>query len=88
VSGFDVVQELKADLRTRDIPILIVTAKEMTEADKSRLQGHVTDVLQKGSGLRVELLTWLAQQTRESDMWRLERRTEEVATESVGGAAG
>jgi CheY-like chemotaxis protein len=61
MSGFDVVAELKADARTRDIPILIVTAKDMTAAEKNQLNGQVTAILRKGSSVRVELLTWLRQ---------------------------
>jgi DNA-binding response OmpR family regulator len=61
VSGFDVVVELKGDTRTRDIPILIVTAKDMTAAEKSQLNGQVTAILAKGSSVRIELLTWLRQ---------------------------
>src|ERR1700730_8482309 len=61
MSGFDVVAELKGDARTRDIPILIVTAKDMTAAEKSQLNGQVSAILAKGSSIRVELLTWLRQ---------------------------
>ena len=61
VSGFDVVAALKGDTRTRDIPILIVTAKDMTAAEKSQLNGQVSAILAKGSSVRIELLTWLRQ---------------------------
>ena len=61
VSGFDVVAALKGDARTRDIPILIVTAKDMTAAEKNELNGQVTAILAKGSSVRIDLLTWLRQ---------------------------
>jgi CheY-like chemotaxis protein len=61
VSGFDVVAALKGDARTRDIPILIVTAKEMTVAEKNQLNGQVSAILAKGSSVRIDLLTWLRQ---------------------------
>jgi CheY-like chemotaxis protein len=61
VTGFDVVAELKGDARTRDIPILIVTAKNMTAAEKNQLNGQVSAILAKGSSVRLELLTWLRQ---------------------------
>jgi CheY-like chemotaxis protein len=54
-----VVAELKSDLRTRDIPVLIVTAKDLDAKDKRRLNGQVAAVLQKGSTAGVELLAWL-----------------------------
>jgi CheY-like chemotaxis protein len=61
VSGFDVVGALKGDARTRDIPIVIVTAKDVTAAEKNQLAAQVTAILAKGSSVRVELLTWLRQ---------------------------
>jgi len=59
VSGFDVVTTLKSDPETQDIPILIVTAKELTEADKAALNGRVSTILQKGSMATIDLLSWL-----------------------------
>jgi DNA-binding response OmpR family regulator/nitrogen-specific signal transduction histidine kinase len=61
VTGFDVVAELKGDARTRDIPILIVTAKDMSATEKMELNGQVMAILAKGSSVRVDLLTWLRQ---------------------------
>jgi signal transduction histidine kinase/CheY-like chemotaxis protein len=59
VTGFDVVEALRADPRTRDVPVLIVTAKELTAEEKALLSGRVAGVLQKGTGGAVELLDWL-----------------------------
>ncbi len=59
VSGFDVVDALRANPATRHIPVLIVTAKELTSEDKQRLSGHVTAILQKGSFAAVDLIAWL-----------------------------
>ena len=47
VSGFYVVDALRADARTVDIPIVIITAKQLTTEDRSALNGHVTAILQK-----------------------------------------
>jgi signal transduction histidine kinase/CheY-like chemotaxis protein len=47
VSGFDVVDALRADKRTRTIPIVIVTAKQLTAEERITLNGHVTAILQK-----------------------------------------
>jgi signal transduction histidine kinase/DNA-binding response OmpR family regulator/CHASE3 domain sensor protein len=55
-SGFDVVVALKADLRTRDIPVLGMTGRELTESDKSRLNGRLDAVLAKGEEGRKHLL--------------------------------
>ena len=47
VSGFDVVRELHDDPETADIPILVLTAKEITVADRARLNGYVTAIMEK-----------------------------------------
>jgi PAS domain S-box-containing protein len=47
VNGFDVVNELHRDEQTSQIPILIVTAKRITPEDRTRLNGHVTSIMQK-----------------------------------------
>jgi CheY-like chemotaxis protein len=49
VSGFDVVATLASDPATTHVPILVITAKSITMADRLRLDGHVSSVLQKGS---------------------------------------
>jgi len=47
VSGFEVVEVLKRDPATASIPIVIVTAKQVTEADLARLEGDVLKVIDK-----------------------------------------
>ncbi len=59
VTGFDVVEQLRADDRTRMIPIMILTAKALTEADKRALNGHVAAIFQRNSVAGAELLEWL-----------------------------
>ncbi len=49
VSGFDVVEALKANPQTAAIPIVVVTAKELTAADHAQLNGCVTSILEKAS---------------------------------------
>ncbi len=61
LSGFDVVRALKSDPATSQIPILIVTAKDVTEEEQRLLHGHVAAILQKGDLPAVELATWLRQ---------------------------
>ena len=48
VNGFDVVAALRARDDTSRIPILVVTAKEITAEDRINLNGYVT-ILQKGA---------------------------------------
>jgi len=49
VTGFDVVKALRADTRTRETPILILTARHLTDDDKRELNGHVSTILSRGS---------------------------------------
>jgi PAS domain S-box-containing protein len=48
VSGFDVVEALSRDPATCDIPMLVVTAKTLTAADRRRLSGYVTTIMEEG----------------------------------------
>ena len=49
IDGFGLVEELKLDPRTRDIPVVIVSAKDITPEERKRLNGHIEAVYQKGS---------------------------------------
>jgi len=49
VSGFDVVEALRADESTRETPIMVLTATNLTDADKRLLNGRVSQVLSRGS---------------------------------------
>ncbi|TMC54422.1 MAG: response regulator [Chloroflexi bacterium] len=49
VTGFDVVEALRADERTRDTPIMVVTAMTLTDADKRLLNGRVSQILTRGN---------------------------------------
>jgi PAS domain S-box-containing protein len=59
VSGFDVVEALHEDAVTRSIPIMILTAKDLTDDDKSQLNGNVAAILARGSTGAPDLLDWL-----------------------------
>jgi CheY-like chemotaxis protein/nitrogen-specific signal transduction histidine kinase len=47
VNGFEVVEVLKRDVSTADIPIVIVTAKQVTAEDRARLGTDVMKVIEK-----------------------------------------
>jgi threonine synthase len=49
IDGFGLVEELKLDLRTKNIPIVVVSAKDITNEERKRLQGHIQALYQKGS---------------------------------------
>ena len=48
VNGFDVVQALRANPLARQIPILILTGMDLTQADAARLGSSVQAILSKG----------------------------------------
>jgi threonine synthase len=49
IDGFGLVEELKLDPRTRDIPVVVVSAKDITTEERRRLNGHIQALYQKGS---------------------------------------
>jgi len=49
MDGFQLVAELQKHEDWRKIPVVVVSAKELTQEDRSRLQGCVTTIFQKGS---------------------------------------
>jgi signal transduction histidine kinase/CheY-like chemotaxis protein/HAMP domain-containing protein len=59
VSGFDVVEALRADPQTHSVKIVVVTAKDLTRDDQAALNGRVAAVLRKGDSVTQEVLTWL-----------------------------
>jgi CheY-like chemotaxis protein len=48
VNGFDVVQALRERTDTARIPVVVVTAKRITPADRARLNGSVAAIMEKG----------------------------------------
>ncbi len=49
VTGFDVVEALRANESTRETPIMVLTAMNLSEADKRLLSGRVSQILSRGS---------------------------------------
>jgi CheY-like chemotaxis protein len=56
MDGFEFVAELRKRSEWRNIPVVVITAKELTGEDKRRLNGLVERVLLKGAFTREELL--------------------------------
>jgi signal transduction histidine kinase/DNA-binding response OmpR family regulator len=56
VDGFEVVERLRADPLVDDIPIVVLTSKDMTRADHDRLAGRISYIAQKGSLPRAGLV--------------------------------
>jgi len=56
MDGFAVLAALKADPATRNIPIVVVSAKVLTEEDHQRLNGNIEALLSKGLFTEQELV--------------------------------
>jgi threonine synthase len=56
VDGFGVMDILKQDAETASIPIIVVTAKELTPEEKRRLEGRIHALMQKGEFMNDDLL--------------------------------
>jgi CheY-like chemotaxis protein len=56
MDGFEFLAELRGRSEWRDIPVVVITAKELTGEDRERLNGSVERVLSKGAFTREELL--------------------------------
>jgi CheY-like chemotaxis protein len=59
VAGFDVVRALQSDARTAGIPILVVTAKQVTVVDRQALNadpGHAIRIIEKAGFNRTDFL--------------------------------
>jgi threonine synthase len=54
--GFAVLDALKASSKTAHIPVIVVTAKELTGEEKERLHGQVFSLLQKGEFMNDEFM--------------------------------
>jgi CheY-like chemotaxis protein len=56
MDGFEFLVEMRSRAEWRDIPVLVVTAKDLTVEERGRLNGDVERVLQKGASELTELL--------------------------------
>ncbi|MFC1879624.1 pyridoxal-phosphate dependent enzyme, partial [Chloroflexota bacterium] len=56
IDGFGVLDLLKANSQTAPIPVVVVTAKELTAEEKTRLSGQIHSLMQKGEFMDDDLL--------------------------------
>jgi hypothetical protein len=64
MDGFAVIEALRRSNATRAIPVVVVTAKELSEDERQWLNGSVGRVLQKATHQREDLLAVVRQQVR------------------------
>jgi threonine synthase len=56
MDGFSVLDALRASQETAGIPVIVASAKELTPEEKSRLEGQIQALMQKGDFLNDEFL--------------------------------
>ena len=56
MDGFAFLAEMRAQPEWQDIPVIIITAKDLSSEDRSRLSGCVEEVLEKNAYSREQLL--------------------------------
>ncbi|MDZ4802477.1 MAG: response regulator [Bryobacteraceae bacterium] len=61
MDGFDFIDNLQRNELYKNIPVLVVTAKDITAADRQRLSGHVGSIMHKGEYSEEHLLTMTRQ---------------------------
>jgi signal transduction histidine kinase/CheY-like chemotaxis protein len=68
-NGFEVLEELKLDPATRDIPVIVHTSRPLTADDLSRLKGGHAGVLPKGVGDRQQAIQVIRQVLGEPNLF-------------------
>jgi two-component system sensor histidine kinase/response regulator len=74
LSGFEVIDGLTAHERTRELPVLVLTASDLSDVDRARLRQRAGAVAGKGDVLRAELVAAV-----DRAVGRAERRSSPVA---------
>jgi GAF domain-containing protein/DNA-binding response OmpR family regulator/anti-sigma regulatory factor (Ser/Thr protein kinase) len=60
MDGFEFLDELRSQPHWRDLPVVVITAKDLTDADRDRLNGGVERIIQKSD--RDEMLRQLSRE--------------------------
>src|SRR4029079_7854131 len=62
MDGFEFMDELRGRADWQEIPVVVITAKDLTEEDRNRLNGGVERIIQKSN--RDEMLRHLSREIR------------------------
>jgi signal transduction histidine kinase/CheY-like chemotaxis protein len=80
MDGFAFALEVRQRPEWRSIPIVVVTAQDLTNDDRRRLNGHVETILQKRGDSQDELLAHVRDLLNDSTAIRLRREQTEIPT--------
>ena len=84
MDGFEVIQRIKVNPKWRDIPIIVVTAKDLSDSDLGFLNKSVDRIIQKSGLAREDLMKEIQSLLREHDSSGKEDRTHEENPGSGG----
>jgi CheY-like chemotaxis protein len=59
LDGFTVIAALHDDPTTREVPVLVLTAQDLSQADRHRLAGKTLAILAKGDATPADLQNWI-----------------------------
>jgi signal transduction histidine kinase/DNA-binding response OmpR family regulator len=64
MDGFEFAVEMRRNEAWRDVPVVVLTAKELTDDDRRRLYVHVQQIMEKGASGRDAIVRELREQIR------------------------
>ena len=64
MDGFEVLDALAAHPQWRDIPVIVLTAKQLTAAERERLLGQARRVIEKGGASRLDIVAAINEAVR------------------------
>jgi DNA-binding response OmpR family regulator len=65
MSGYELIARLRSDPETEDIPIIVITGKDMTPEDRTFILGQISEVIRKGDLLMSDLESHLRETLEE-----------------------
>jgi CheY-like chemotaxis protein/anti-sigma regulatory factor (Ser/Thr protein kinase) len=75
VDGFELLARIRERRDLRDVPVVVITGRDLTDGDRERFSDNVRDVLQKGKYSREELVAHVRELISEQAAARSRART-------------
>ena len=69
MDGFNFLKKIKKNLKWKNIPIIIITSKDLTADDYSFLSPNVDKIIQKGKYTRKEIINQIDASIKESNLY-------------------
>ncbi len=59
MDGFEFMEALRRRQDSQRVPVIVITAKDLTEEDHRRLNGGVQRIIQKGAASQGQVVEWV-----------------------------